>query len=72
MRSESSTGEAPVAKAYFYAADGSPSRSHILVNKPLADTLRTIAKSGPDAFYTGDIAREHRAPRFAVPLTPAT
>jgi gamma-glutamyltranspeptidase / glutathione hydrolase len=29
----------------------------LITNKPLADTLRTIARDGPDAFYSGEIAK---------------
>ena len=29
----------------------------IVLNTPLAETLKAIAKNGPDAFYNGDIAK---------------
>jgi gamma-glutamyltranspeptidase/glutathione hydrolase len=47
----------PEAAALFLNADGSPkpAGNHI-VNEPLARTLEAIAKAGPRAFYTGDIA----------------
>jgi gamma-glutamyltranspeptidase len=31
--------------------------SEIVTNESLAETFRAIAQGGPDAFYTGDIAR---------------
>ena len=44
---------------YFYTKDGDPKPVGTkLVNKPLAATLRTIAKRGAKAFYTGAIARD--------------
>jgi len=47
------------AAAYFYAADGTPKPvGTILKNPELAATFRAIAKSGADAFYKGDIARD--------------
>ena len=51
--------KSPTAKGYFYNADGSPKAvGAILVNKPLADTFRAIARGGADAFYSGEIARD--------------
>jgi len=47
----------PEARAYFFDADGKPwPAGHILTNPALADSLATIARDGPDAFYKGDIA----------------
>ena len=49
---------APTA-AYFFDQDGKPKAVGTrLVNEPLAETLRTIAVGGADAFYTGSIARD--------------
>ncbi len=46
------------AAAYFLEADGSPKTTEsTLTNPAYAKTLGTIA-SDPDAFYTGDIARD--------------
>ncbi len=48
----------PAAAAYFYDADGSPwPVGHMLKNPAYAETLRTIAQQGGDAFYTGGIAQ---------------
>ena len=59
LKSEPHLAKTPAAKAYFYNADGSPKAvGTLLVNQPLADTLKAIAKAGSDAFYTGDIARD--------------
>lgn len=42
---------------YFFKADGSPYQpGEVLVQKDLANTLKAIAKDGPDAFYKGKIA----------------
>jgi gamma-glutamyltranspeptidase / glutathione hydrolase len=50
---------APEARAYFFDAEGKPwPAGHQLTNAALADTLATIAREGPDAFYKGDIARD--------------
>jgi gamma-glutamyltranspeptidase/glutathione hydrolase len=47
----------PEARAYFFDAEGKPwPVGHVLANPALADTLATIARDGPDAFYKGDIA----------------
>ena len=49
----------PETEAYF-CPGGPPSRlavGDIVKNEPLAQTFRTIAQGGPDAFYTGDIAK---------------
>ena len=49
----------PVARAYFYHADGSPRQAgETLVNPQLAAVLRRVARDGPDVFYSGDIARD--------------
>jgi gamma-glutamyltranspeptidase/glutathione hydrolase len=47
----------PETEAYF--CPGGTSRvavGEMVTNEPLAETLRTIARDGPDAFYSGDIA----------------
>jgi gamma-glutamyltranspeptidase/glutathione hydrolase len=47
------------ARSYFYAADGTPKAvGTVLVNKPLAATLRAVAEGGPAAFYAGRIATD--------------
>ncbi|MBL0917747.1 MAG: gamma-glutamyltransferase family protein [Hydrogenophaga sp.] len=48
----------PVARAYFYRADGSPHPvGHVLRNPELAVVLREIAAIGPLAMVEGPIAR---------------
>ncbi|MFD2264148.1 gamma-glutamyltransferase [Lacibacterium aquatile] len=48
-----------MGKEIFYGADGQPKPVGTqLVNKQLAETLRKIAKEGPNAFYTGEIAAD--------------
>src|SRR5262249_2079237 len=47
----------PAAAAYFYQPDGSPKALGTLLKNPaFAETLRTIARDGADAFYKGKIA----------------
>ena len=46
------------AAAYFFPGGEPLKAGSIVTNKPFAETLRTIAKEGPSAFYTGDIARD--------------
>ncbi|STP12698.1 gamma-glutamyltranspeptidase precursor [Helicobacter mustelae] len=44
-------------RKYFFKPDGSTYKAgDLLVQKDLANTLRLIAKDGPDAFYKGPIA----------------
>jgi gamma-glutamyltranspeptidase/glutathione hydrolase len=51
--------EFPAAAAYFFDEQGNPRAVDArLVNEPLAETLRTIAVGGADAFYSGGIARD--------------
>lgn len=49
----------PVARAYFYEADGSPKAvGAVLKNPAFAETLRAISRGGADAFYDGPIAQD--------------
>jgi gamma-glutamyltranspeptidase/glutathione hydrolase len=58
----------PAARAYFYLPDGKPLPiGHLLKNPELAAVLRRVAEEGPDAFYTGDIARDIAAAVAAHP-----
>jgi gamma-glutamyltranspeptidase / glutathione hydrolase len=48
----------PVARTYFYQADGAPHPiGHVLRNPDLADVMQRIAKEGVNAFYKGDVAQ---------------
>lgn len=59
------------AADYFHGADGAPPPvGTILRNPALADTLRTIARDGADAFYEGEIARDIVAAVRAAPRNP--
>jgi gamma-glutamyltranspeptidase/glutathione hydrolase len=47
------------AATYFFDADGEARPAGtMLTNRPLAETLRLIARGGAEAFYTGPIARD--------------
>jgi gamma-glutamyltranspeptidase / glutathione hydrolase len=47
------------AKSYFYQPDGTAKPIGTkLVNQPLAEVLRQIAKGGANAFYQGNIAKD--------------
>jgi len=49
----------PAARALYCREDGSPKRvGDKVVNRDLANTLRTIALDGADAFYLGEIAQQ--------------
>ena len=49
----------PTSRSYFFQSDGTPkSVGTILKNPQFAEVLRRIAKEGPDAFYTGTLAKE--------------
>jgi gamma-glutamyltranspeptidase / glutathione hydrolase len=57
------------ARSYFYRPDGAAKDvGTVLVNKPLAATLRMIAEGGPAAFYTGTIAADIVAAVTQAPL----
>jgi gamma-glutamyltranspeptidase/glutathione hydrolase len=63
----------PEARAYFFDATGKPWRvGHILANPALADTLATIARDGPEAFYKGDIAADMARAVQTDPRHPGT
>ena len=60
-----------VPRAYFYNARGKPRRAgETLVNRPLADVLRIIARDGADAFYRGPIADDLVAATRATTHSP--
>lgn len=47
----------PAAAAYFYDAQGAPwPAGHVLKNPAYAETLKSVAEGGADAFYKGAIA----------------
>ncbi len=47
----------PAAAAYFYDEDGAPwPVGHVLKNPAYAETLKTVAEGGAEAFYEGPIA----------------
>ena len=49
----------PVTGPYFYNADKTPKAVGTIIRNPeLAQTLRTIATNGPEAFYSGPIAQD--------------
>lgn len=49
----------PGTRGYFFHADGTPLQAgETLRNPALAETLRTLAEGGADAFYQGDIAND--------------
>jgi gamma-glutamyltranspeptidase/glutathione hydrolase len=56
------------ARSYFYDAAGAPRDT--LRNPDLAATLRRVAESGADAFYTGPLAGDIVAALRAVPGSP--
>jgi len=63
LASAIATNEGPMgndrARQYFARPDGQPLRAgDTLRNPAYAQTLRTLAAQGPDAFYRGDIARD--------------
>jgi gamma-glutamyltranspeptidase / glutathione hydrolase len=51
--------EIPETRAYFFDSEGKPKAVGTIIKNPqYAALLKRIAKEGPDAFYTGDIARD--------------
>ena len=46
----------PETAAYFCPGGNPIAEGSLVTNKPLAETMRRIARHGPDAFYSGDIA----------------
>jgi gamma-glutamyltranspeptidase/glutathione hydrolase len=49
----------PAARAYFFLPNGAPlPPGHILINRPLAETLRAIATGGADALMRGAVASD--------------
>ena len=59
LKEEKQLIEDPIARQFFYQADGSAqSVGHRLKNPAMAQVLRQIAQSGADAFYRGAVARD--------------
>jgi gamma-glutamyltranspeptidase/glutathione hydrolase len=59
LKDEKHLARDPVARAYFYEADGTPKAvGAVLRNPQLAATLRAVATGGADAFYRGEIAAD--------------
>jgi gamma-glutamyltranspeptidase/glutathione hydrolase len=49
----------PIARDFFYEADGSPKPvGAVLRNPALAETFRILSERGADAFYDGEIAQD--------------
>lgn len=64
----------PNAATYFFDEQGEPiTTGSMLKNQGYADTLQAIANEGPDAFYTGDIAKAivDEATRASEDMTPS-
>jgi gamma-glutamyltranspeptidase/glutathione hydrolase len=58
LRAYPQMGQMPDIKRYFYHPDGTPlAQGETLKNPELAATLRTIAKDGAKAFYSGPVAQ---------------
>ncbi len=50
-------GSRPASRAFFYHRDGTPlPAGALLVNRPLAETLRALASGGADALHRGALA----------------
>jgi len=61
----------PVARAYFFDADGKPRPvGYILKNPELARTLREIADGGAEVFYKGHIAQDIAVKVASHPTNP--
>jgi gamma-glutamyltranspeptidase/glutathione hydrolase len=59
LKEEKQLIEDPIARPFFYQADGSAQPvGHRLKNPAMAQVLRQIAQSGADAFYRGAVARD--------------
>ncbi|MEO8558225.1 MAG: gamma-glutamyltransferase [Rhodospirillales bacterium] len=59
LRDEKALLDSPGARALFYKPDGTPKTGEDTIkNLALAETLTAIAINGPDAFYSGEIARD--------------
>jgi gamma-glutamyltranspeptidase/glutathione hydrolase len=71
LAEEKSLRDDPVARAYFYAADGAPwPPGHVLKNPALAATLEAVAQGGADAFHRGPIAQAIAAAVRGSPRNP--
>jgi gamma-glutamyltranspeptidase/glutathione hydrolase len=63
----------PEAAALFLNPDGTPkSAGTRIINEPLAQTLESIAKNGPEAFYKGDIAKAIVTRVTTAPTNPSS
>ena len=49
-------GQWPSSRAIFFKGERPLERGDLLVQRDLADTLKSVAEAGPDAFYRGPIA----------------
>ncbi|MGH7126046.1 MAG: gamma-glutamyltransferase [Stellaceae bacterium] len=71
LSKEAYLGRTEPARGYFYEADGSAKAAGTRLRNPaLAATLRAIAKRGPDALYTGDIAADIVTAVTKAPVSP--
>jgi len=71
LAAEQRLAKDPVARAYFYRADGTPHPVGTIIRNPeFAATLKRIAAEGPDAFYKGEIARDIVAKIRSHPTNP--
>ena len=71
LAGEKALARSPVARDYFYTADGSPRAVGTLLRNPaLALTLRQIARDGAEAFYRGPIADDIVAAVRGHPVNP--
>jgi gamma-glutamyltranspeptidase/glutathione hydrolase len=61
----------PAARSYFYDKGGKPLAIGVTLKNPAyAETLRTVASGGADAFYTGRIAKDIVEAVHAHPTNP--